>query len=200
MPGVVRCLGCSSWVDPTHPMLTSAAWALSVDLVVPSLTPCLALALSPCSAPFLLTDPAHRGPGGSLPGAHPCVSLLGAPGSLGRPAAAPAECAPQDVAARGHPSGHRDEDPRRGPGKGWQVRPQAPEARVGGVPAQLAQILPAQTPGRQSHVGPRALRIPGHCRALESEVSPICPVTVSPGCLHLPGNLGVAGPSQGSYL
>lgn len=48
---------------------------------------------------------------------HPCSPRTNPP-----PTAAPAERAPQDLAARGHPSRHCDEDSGCGPEQGWQVR------------------------------------------------------------------------------
>ena len=184
MPGcATKGLGCGSRVDPTHPHAPICLSGVSLSPLIPrgwlSHSWSGSGSLSLVSGPFLLTDSADLGPGCFLPGADPRVSLVRAPGSLGLPAAEPAERAPQDVAARGHPGGHRDEDSRRRPGKGRQVRPQAPEVRLGGVQTQLARLLAAQTRGHQSHLGPQGLRLPGPSLTFWNLKSSLtCPVTV----------------------
>ena len=168
-------LGCarSAWAvalgltQPNPTLPSSLGFSLCVCLLILCVSlptsAWLWLSLSCLSVAFLLSDLADLGPGPFLPGADPSVSVFCVAGCLGPRTAGPAECAPQDLSARGHPSRHCDEDSWCGPGQGWQVSPQAPAVMVGGVQAQLTPTF--SSPDGKEFKPPMSTRVlesPGH--------------------------------------
>nr|KAF6410573.1 hypothetical protein HJG63_009082 [Rousettus aegyptiacus] len=104
-----ECLGAGFWVDPPHPNAPISSWFLSFgDFSANSL--CFTLQLLFCLDSFLLSGSAGLGPSSFLPGLSHLSLSSGVRFTDPHYSSALVERAPQDPAARGRQSWHRDEN------------------------------------------------------------------------------------------